>query len=210
MNRVASVLVVILCASVLPVVAGTVKMPPAPTIEIEGATPLPLVASLDLTEEFRTKVEVVKTSPFDRLKFLVGQFMVELFQKNLPHVFREVRTVNSGGPAGGAPADVRVSVEMPKFAVTIPHPAYKPYTSSVVLKVLVYNSDGELLFTQTTAGSGQTSKGMMSGFSAKRIAAEAVKLAIVDAATQAFEGLLDSEELRELKVESKGPAASKD
>lgn len=202
MKRAASLLVIILCLSVVPADAAKVKMPPAPIVELDGATPLPLVASLDLTDEFRSKVEVVKTSPFDRLKFPVGQFMVELLEKNLPNVFQELRLDSSGTPADSVPVDVRVGVEMIKFEVTIPHPAYNPYNSSVVLKVSISDLDGELLFTQTAAGSGQTSKGMMSGFNAKGIAAEAVKLAIVDAATQAFEGLLDAEDLRELKPEA--------
>ncbi|MCP4901981.1 MAG: hypothetical protein GY906_33875 [bacterium] len=199
MKNATTALVIVLCLSVLPASAAKVKMPPAPIIELDGALPLPLVGTLDLSEEFRTKVEVVKTSPFDRLKFPIGQFMVELLEKNLPNVFQEIHSSASGTTGNNVPADVRVSAEILKFEVKIPHPAYNPYHSSVVLKISLSDPDGELLFTQTAAGSGQTSKGMMSGFKAKSIAAEVVKLAIVDAATQAFEGLLEAEDLREVE-----------
>jgi hypothetical protein len=49
--------------------------------------------------------------------------------------------------------------------------------------------------TLTTTGSGQTSKGMMSGFKAKSLAAESAARAMNDAMTQLLQGLLDAEEL---------------
>jgi hypothetical protein len=200
MKNVTIAIVTILFLTVMPAHGAKVKMPPAPAIDMGSVTPLPLTACLDLGEDFRTRIEVVKTSPFDKLKFPVGQFTTELLEKNLPAIFADLRL----DPAKAEDLDVRVSAQLLRFEVTIPHPAYNPYHAAVVLKVIVSDPDGEVIFTQTAAGEGQTSKGMMSGFKAKAIAAESVKLAVVDAATQVFEGLLEAEDFREVGHEAPG------
>jgi len=194
----AAALLVALTLLAAPAGAANVKMPPAPAVELEGAEPLALTAGLYLPEELRGTVEVVKTSPFDKLKFAVGAFTAELFELNLPKAFAKVIPVTAKVPSDPAAADVVVSVEIVRFEVTIPHPAYNPYTSTAVYKVTVSDPAGETLFTQTATGEGQTSKGMMSGFKAQGLAAEAAKLAMADAAKQAFEGLIAADELRDL------------
>lgn len=189
-----------------PAHAGTIKMPPAPAIELAGATPLPLTAGLYLPQELRSAVEVVKTSPFDKMTFEVGAFTAELFERNLPLAFATVVPVEASVQAEGAAVDVVVSFEIVRFEVTIPHPAYNPYTSTTVYKVTVSDPAGEVLFTQTATGAGQTSKGMMSGFKAQGLAAEAAKLSMADAAKQVLEGILEAEELRESGQEPPTPA----
>jgi len=201
--RTAATLLVTLTLLAPPALAATVEMPPAPAIELAGSTPLPLTAGLYLPDELRSAIEVVKTSPLDKLKFPVGKFTAELYERNLPLAFAKVVPVTAKVPADPSAVDVVVSVEIVRFEVGIPHPAYNPYTSTAVYKVTVTDPKGEVLFTQTATGSGQTSKGMMSGFKAQGLAAEAAKLAMVDAATQALEGLLASDELREAAPSSK-------
>ncbi len=197
--RNAAVLLVVLILLAAPAGAANVKMPPAPSIELEGAVPLPLTAGLYLPTELRSAVEVVKTSPLDKLKFPVGEFTAELYELNLPQAFAKVVAVTEKVPADPSAVNVVVSVEIVRFEVIIPHPAYNPYTSTAVYKVTVTDPAGESLFTQTATGAGQTSKGMMSGFKAQGLAAEAAKLAMADAARQALEGLLAADELRKLE-----------
>ncbi len=177
-----------------PLGAGPLKMPEAPLIEIEGAAPVPVRAVLRAPAELRDTVHVVKTSPFDKLVFPTGEWSVDLFAKNLPTVFEQLEVIREA--TAGEDADLIVVLTIVKFEATVPHPAYNPYTASVVYRVDVLDPAGEKLFTQTATGEGQTSKGMMSGFKAKGLAAEAAKLAMVDAARQVLEGLLEAEELR--------------
>jgi hypothetical protein len=186
--------------------AANVKMPLAPAIEVEGATPLPITVGLYLPDQLRSTVEVVKTSPFDKLKFAVGEFTAELLERNLPLAFAKVVPVANEIPADPAGVDVVVSVEIVRFEVNVPHPASNPYTSTAVYRLKVTDPTGGTLFVQTATGAGQTSKGLMSGFKAQGLAAEAAKLAMVDAATQALEGVLAAEELRELGQSEPGAA----
>jgi hypothetical protein len=193
----AAPLLVVLILLAVPADAANVKMPPAPAIELEAADPLPSRAGLYLPGEFRSVVAVVKTSPFDKLSFPIGEFTAALLELNLPQAFAAVVPLTSAVPADPAAVDLVVSVEIVRFELTIPHPAYNPYVATAVYKLTVTEPGGETLFTQTATGSGQTSKGMMSGFKAQGLAAEAAKLAMVDAGKQALEGLLAADELRE-------------
>ena len=196
--RIAAAIVLTLTVVAVSAGAANVKMPPVPKIELEGGEAIPLTAGLYLPDQLRSTVEVVKTSPFDKLKFAVGEFTAELFELNLPLAFARVVPVANEIPADPAAVDVVVSVEIVRFEVNVPHPASNPYTSTAVYRLKVTDPTGETLFTQTATGTGQTSKGIMSGFKAQGLAAEAAKLAMVDAATRAIEGVMDAEELREL------------
>lgn len=206
--RVAAVLALTLLLLAVPAGAAKVKMPPAPAVELEGVSPLPLTAGLYLPDELRNAVEEVRTSPLDKLTFPVGAFTAELFELNLPLAFQSVTPVTAKTPGEGSGVAVVVSVEIVRFEVTIPRPAYNPYTASVVYRVTVTDPDGETLFTQTASGAGQTSKGMMSGFRAQGLAAEAAKLAMADAISQVLEGLVAAEELQELTGEAAGEGTS--
>lgn len=206
--RIAACVALSLLLLAVPAGAAKVKMPPAPTVELEHVSPLPLAAGLYLPDELRDAVEEVRTSPLDKLTFAVGAFTAELFERNLPLAFQSVTPVTAKAPGGEAGVAVVVSVEIVRFELTIPRPAHNPYTSSAVYRVTVTDPEGETLFTQTATGSGQTSKGMMSGFRAQGLAAEAAKLAMADAITQALEGLLAAEELREITAEGAGEGSS--
>jgi hypothetical protein len=188
------VVVVTFLASIA--LAATVKMPPAPTVTVEGATPHGLTVALVVSPELRDAIHVVKTSPFDKMKFATGAFTADLFRQSLPALFAGLEVVEAE-PAE-VTTDLVLEVSIVSFDLTIPHPAYNPYVSSVVYRIEVFDASGEKVFTQTATGSGQTSKGMMSGFKAQGLSAEAAKLAMVDAVTQILEGLAEAEELREL------------
>lgn len=59
--------------------------------------------------------------------------------------------------------------------------------------------NGEKIFAQTATGDAQTSKGLMSGFSARGICADVAQKAMAKAAKQVMEGVADAEELAHLK-----------
>jgi hypothetical protein len=50
-------------------------------------------------------------------------------------------------------------------------PDYNPYVASMTYHADVYDQAGEKIFAQTAIGNGQTSKGLMAGFSARGICA---------------------------------------
>lgn len=180
--------------------AATLKMPPAPELALEIETaeaPHPLKAGLFLSADVRSNIYVVKTSPFDKIKYPIGAYTADLFGKNLQQVVAEVADVDQPSSS-----DFHViSIDIVRFEATIPHPAYNPYTATVIYKITVRDPDGETLLVQTVTGEGQTSKGMMSGFKAKQLAAESAVRAMNDAATQALEALVEAPELAEIPTE---------
>lgn len=190
------VVVVVLSVTCLTAHAATLKMGPAPVVEVENVTAYPLKAGLFFSAEMKEQIFVVKTSPFDKIKYPIGQYSVELFTTNMPTVFGSVVSLGARSPAEGV--DLVIEVSIVNFDANIPHPAYNPYVASVIYRIDVYDALDEKVFTQTTTGSGQTSKGMMSGFKAKQLCAESAKLAMVDAMRQVLEGLMAAEEVGDL------------
>ena len=71
--------------------------------------------------------------------------------------------------------------------------------ATLVYRVVVYDREGNKLFTQTATGNGQISKGMVSGFSVGKLCAQSAQLAALDAAKQVLEGLLEAVELKNYK-----------
>lgn len=175
--------------------AGTIKLPQPPELEIGDRDPFEIAAELRVPDDTAEKIVVVKTSPFDRMRFPVGRYSVTLLENHLDRVF--ARPSDERGALAELPTVV-VELDIEHFEAKIPMPAYKPYTASVVYKARVLDQEGEVVFTQTTTASAQTSKGMLSGFKAKKLAGRAAADAMNDAMTQLLEGLLDSEELAAL------------
>jgi hypothetical protein len=201
------ILLIVCLLIAAPVLAGTIKLPAAPrmTLEVtpEGG-PFKLKAGLLLSAEVREAIHVVRTSPFDKMKYPIGAFTADLFARNLDQVFAGVVATDS---ATTSDVDVTVEVTIDRFEAVIPHPAYNPYTASMVYRIRVTDAGGEVLLVQTVIGEGQTSKGMMSGFKAKQLAAESAVRAMVAAAIQAMEALAEAPELIELAAAS-APAPS--
>lgn len=190
-----SLLIVLAVFVTTPVMSATLKMPPASEIklvETEGKIPFPLSAGIFLGDDVISQVYVVKTSPFDRIKYPIGDFTCDIFHRNLPQIFERVVELDS---PTATEVDVVVEVEIVRFEAVIPHPASNPYTASAVYKIRVKDSGGETILVQTVSGDGQTSKGMMSGFKAKQLAAESASRAMTAAAQQALEALADSPDL---------------
>jgi hypothetical protein len=178
--------------------AATLKMPPATDIALETTeefVPYALTAGLFMSDEVRSEIYVVKTSPFDKIKYPIGGYTVDVFSRNLPQIFAEVVEIND---AKAADVDLVVEVAIVRFEAIIPHPASNPYTATAVYKITVSDTDGETLLVQTVTGDGQTSKGMMSGFKAKQLAGESAARAMTDAARQALEALADAPEVAEV------------
>jgi hypothetical protein len=188
--------------------AATLKLPPATEIAFEAnddLIPFPLTAGLLLPDELRSTIHVVKTSPFDRIKYPIGDYTVDLFGANLPQVFAKVVEIGEGKNAG---VDVVVRIEIVRFEAVIPRPASNPYTATMVYKITVQDPDGETLLVQTVTGDGQTSKGMMSGFKAKSLAGESAVRAMSDACRQALEALADAPEVAEISISDNKPVST--
>lgn len=181
--------------------AATLKMPTAPdlTIDVEGLdVPYDLPVGLCISDETKEAMHVVKTSPFDKIKYPVGAYSTDVFTRNIGKVFADVEELDSPSSTQGR---VVIEVEIERFEAVIANPAYNPYTATMVYKLTVRDTAGEVLFSQAVTGDGQTSKGMMSGFKAKQLAAESAVRAMNEAATQALEALADAPELTELQSE---------
>lgn len=95
--------------------------------------------------------------------------------------------------------DLILEPSIVKFDSVIPFPAYNPYTATMIYRVCVYDREGEKIFTQTATGDAQTSKGLLSGFSARSICAEVAQTAMEKALKQIVEGLSEAEELKGCK-----------
>jgi hypothetical protein len=171
-------------------------MPPPSQLEVKGVQQHPYTAGLLIPKELREYVYVKQTSPVDKMSYPLGEQTEAYFQKNLPLVFKTVVPVNSQNPS----EDVKIVIQpsIVKFESVIPLPAYNPYTARIVYRVDVYNKKGEKIFTQTTTGDAQTSKGMVSGFSARGLCAEAAQKAMEDAIRQILEGLSEADELKKI------------
>ena len=183
----------------LAVLAGCtmpLTMSPPSVLDVQGIQRHPYVAGLYIPKELKEYVYVKTTSPVDKMSYPLGEQTTLLFRKNLPLVFKDVVDVESRKPS----QDVTVVVEpsIVKFDSVIPSPAYNPYTATVIYRVDVYNRTGEKIFTQTATGDAQTGKGLVSGFSARELCAEAAQKAMGNAVRQIIEGLAEAQELKKL------------
>ena len=177
--------------------AMPLKMDPPPTPDLSYLKPLPYTAGLYIPEELKAYRYEVATSPVDKLAYPLGEQTVMIFQQCTPKVFSKVVPVESLAASEGV--DVIVKPSIVKFDAVIPHPAYNPYTATMVYQAEVFGPDGKKLFAQTATGDAQSSKGLMSGFSAREICADVAQKAMTEAAKQVMEGIADSEELAHLK-----------
>ena len=198
-----SLLSVLMIAS--PSQSATLNLPEAPRLEVKGGPPRPVPIVLRLSDELASQIYVVKTSPFDTIKYPIGSYSAALLAKNLDLVFRTDPAARATQDSGQAAPVLELAIE--RFEAVIPHPAYKPYTADVVYRATVKDPQGDVLFTSAATASAQTSKGMLSGATAKRLAGEAAARAMNDAMTQLLESLLAAEELDGLEAQV-GTAAS--
>jgi hypothetical protein len=179
------------CAS--PCFSATLKMPSASELSLEHGEPRNISVAVSHPDELTDQEYVVRTSPFDKITYPIGEYTAALFEKNLGLVFDSVETPKTRTAADHESLSATVSIE--SFEAVIPSPAYKPYTADVVYRVTVTDASGDTVFTATAVGSAQTSKGMMSGFKAKQLAAHAATEAMDEAMTEILESLAAAEEL---------------
>lgn len=154
-------------------------------------------AGLYLTPELRNSQYELTTSPFDVMVYPVGDQTAQLMQKNIPQLFENV--IEIGSMEVGGEVDLILKPAIVKFDAVVPMPAYNPYRATMIYRLDVYSSAGEKLFSQTAVGEAQSSKGMLSGFSARTICADVAQQAMDKAAKQLFEGLAEAEELKPYK-----------
>lgn len=173
------------------------KMSPPQKLEISDIDQHPYTAGLVVPEDLKTYVYEKATSPVDKMAYPLGDQTHQLFKKNIPLVFDRMVEVES--VSTGQAVDLFVQPSIVKFESVIPMPAYNPYTATIVYHVDVYNRAGEKIYAQTSTGNGQTSKGYVSGFSAREICADVAQMAMNDAVKQIIEGLADSEDIANLK-----------
>jgi hypothetical protein len=188
---------VVLSLFVIAGCATQLEMNPPPTLDVEDIKQHPYAVGLYIPMGLKERVFSVNTSPFDVLTYPIGQQTALAFQKNTPLVFKKVIDVDSRNPPQKVKFILQPSIV--KFSPTIPHPAYNPYMATVVYKIDVFDRSGKKVYTQTAAGEAQTSKGLLSGFSALGLLAEAAQMAMDKAMKQILEGLATAEELKALK-----------
>lgn len=174
-----------------------VKMGPPPSPDLSHLKPLPYTAGLYLSPELRAYQYKIATSPFDAIVYPLGEQSVQIFEQCTAKVFNKVVPVASLTSAQGV--DLIIKPSIVNFKAVIPNPAYNPYTATMVYQAEVLSPDGKKLFSQTATGKSQTSKGLMSGFSARSICADVAQKAMMDAAKQVIEGVVDSDELANLQ-----------
>ncbi len=187
----AGIMIIILSGCAIPLSMG-----PPPLLTISGIKQHPHKAGLYVPKEVQEYVYIKQTSPVDKMTYPIGKQTHEFFKKNMPLAFRNVVEVDS--IEAGQDVDIFIQPSIVKFDSVIPMPAYKPYTAKIVYRVDVYNKKGERIFAQTTTGSAQSSKGIMSGFFARGICSDVAQMAMKDALIQVVEGIADAEELENL------------
>jgi hypothetical protein len=173
------------------------KMSQPPKLDLSGINQHPYTAGLFVPPEVKEYIYVAVTSPFDKMSYPLGEQTYELFKKNIPLVFKKVVEVDSTVP--DQDVDIVIKPSIVKFHSVIPHPAYNPYTATIIYHIDVYDKKGDKIFAQTATGNAQTSKGLLSGFLARGICAEVAQMAMKDAVKQIAEGLSEAQELSNLK-----------
>lgn len=194
-------MIVVLATVALSMLAGCAQhltMNPPQTLSVAVQKKYDYPVGLYASKELKEYTHSVRTSPLDSISYPLGEQTILLFRKNLSTVFTSVVDVDS--PTPGANAMLVVQPSIVRFAPVVPFPAYNPYTATIVYKVDVFNGKGDKVYSQTATGDGQTSKGMVSGFGAKGLLADAAELAMNNAMTQILEGLAGAEELKAEEV----------
>lgn len=176
--------------------ATSLKMNPPSKLELSDINQYGYTVGLFVPQEVKEYVYEKSTSPVDKMAFPIGEQTNEIFKINMPLVFKSVVEVSA--ISSDQNTDLVIKPSIVKFESVIPFPAYNPYTGTIVYRVEVYNKKGEKIYTQTTTGNGQTSKGLLSGFSARSICAEVAQMAMEDAVKQILEGLSEAEELQNI------------
>lgn len=187
----------VVSALFLSILAGCtlpLSMDPPEKVALVQVQQHPYRAGLYISQELKDAVHVVNTSPVDRMSYPIGDQSRQIFQINLPAVFQEVIEVDSKTPS--QTVDVIIVPSIVKFEAKVPMPAYNPYEANMTYHVDVYDKSGEKIFAQTAIGKAQSSKGLMSGFSARKISATVAQTAMNDSAKQIMEGLAEAEELQ--------------
>ncbi|MFH2046677.1 MAG: hypothetical protein ABIK92_16215 [Pseudomonadota bacterium] len=173
------------------------KMSPAPKLDSSGINQHPYTAGLFVPQEVKEYIFVKATSPLDKMSYPIGQQTYEIFKNNIPLVFKNVVEVDS--ITTDKNIDLIIKPSIVKFDPVIPNPAYNPYTATIIYHIDVYNNKGEKIFAQTATGDAQTSKGLLSGFSARSICADVAQMAMKKSIKQIIEGLSEAEEIKNLK-----------
>jgi hypothetical protein len=177
--------------------AMPLKMDPPPAPDLSYLKPLPYTAGLYIPQELKAYQYELATSPVDKMVYPLGDQTAQIFEQCTPKVFSKVVPVESMTAAKGV--DVIVKPSIVKFNAVVPMPAYNPYTATMVYQAEVFTPDGKKIFSETATGDAQSSKGLMSGFSARHICADVAQKAMTKAAKQIMEGIADAEELAHLK-----------
>lgn len=180
-------------AILLSVVTGCARlgMNPPQTLNIQGIQPHPYNVGLFIPKDLQ---EYIYVAP-GYLEYPLGEQTTAMFRKNLPIAFKSVQDVDSLNPAQQVKLILQPSIV--NFNSVIPYPAWNPYTATMIYRIDVYDRKGEKIYTQTATGEAQTSKGLLSGFVARRIVAEVAQTAMDNAMKQIIEGLASAEELKE-------------
>lgn len=188
----ARIVLIVISLFVMAGCATKLGMNPPQTLNLQNMKQHPYSIGLFIPKELK-EYTVSNIS----LIYPLGQQTALTFQKNLPLIFKEVVEVDSLNPAQEVKLILQPSIV--KFYANIPYPAYNPYVATIVYKIDIFDRKGEKVYTQTATGEAQTSKGLLSGFVARRLCAEAAQMAMDKAMQQIVEGLAAAEELKAVK-----------
>jgi hypothetical protein len=197
MNKKFSIICTVVMLAITISCAMPLKMDPPPAPDLSYLKPLPYTAGLYIPQELKAYQYEVATSPLDKMVYPLGDQTAQIFEQCTPKVFGKVVPVESMTAAKGV--DVIIKPSIVKFNAVVPMPAYNPYTATMIYQVEVFTPDGKKIFSETATGDAQSSKGLMSGFSARRICADVAQKAMTKSAKQIMEGMVDAEELAHLK-----------
>ena len=177
--------------------AMPLKMEDPPTPDLSHLKPLPYTAGLYIPQDLKSYEHKVATSPLDAVVYPLGEQTARIFSNCTAKIFNKVVPVTSLTPT--EQVDVIIQPAIVKFDAVIPVPAYNPYTATMVYQADVLRPNGQKVFSQRATGDAQSSKGLMSGFSARGICAKVAQDAMVDAAQQIMEAIADSEEMAHIR-----------
>lgn len=197
MQRITSFFRLVLIILLLSGCALPLKMDPPAGPDLSQIESYHRSVALCVPPELKSYTYTLATSPVDKIVYPIGDQTMQLFQACATKLFDKVTTIET--PTSSEPVDLILKPSIIKFSAKIPMPAYNPYTAEIIYRMEVFTPKGEKIFTQTAAGSGQTSKGLMSGFSARSICAQVAQMAMSDAAGQIMTGLAEAPELEGLR-----------
>lgn len=167
--------------------------------EMAAANKMPIDLGLYLSEDFKN-YEISESRKGDKWNFTnLGQASAAQFQLGLTQIFRKVIVVSSRPPLSSAEGPVGLVIEpqIDRFDFEIPMTKFQVYPAKINYRVVAYDSDGRILFTELAEGVGDTQGSP--GFDFAENPSKAATKAVEEGVRNALEALVAAEELKSLQ-----------